>query len=104
MKIRDWVKKNDSNTKPAYSFNSDCVVWKDIKFIYEQYVPNWKKYVRMYTGIDDYISQNHLTDFELLPRKFCAAINPSPFCDVKNLPILKVSVNILFIGIPAIGP
>ena len=91
-KSPDWVKKNDSNTKPAYSFNSDCVVWRDIKFIYEQYVPNWKKYVRMYTGIDDYISQNHLTDFELLPDVFYSyreGSKPEHYWENNMIPYLK---------------
>ena len=43
------------------------------------------------------------TDFEFEPKKFCA-MKANPFGDDKNLPILKVSVNILFKGTPSKDP
>lgn len=91
-KSSDWVKIHHTNKKPAFALNSSCMVWRDIKFIYEQYIPNWKKYVRMYKGIDPYINQNHFSDLEFLPDVFYSyreGSNPEHFWDGDETPYLK---------------
>ena len=74
-KSEEWANKKTKrnvqrNKLPKFTFTSTCFVWKNVKFIYEQYIPNWQKYARIYNGIDVYLHQNHLSEFELLPKIF----------------------------------
>ena len=91
-KSPDWVKRHHTDKKPAFSFNTDCVVWRDIKFIYEQYIPNWQKHVMMYKGIDPYLNQNHFSDLEFLPDVFYSyreGSEPEHFWEGGEIPYLK---------------
>ena len=102
-KSPEWVKRNHTDRVPAFSFNSDCVVWKDIKYIYEQYtrsiidyygdeMPGWKKHVRMYKGIDPYLNQNHFSDLEFLPDVFYSyreGSKPEHYWENNMIPYLK---------------
>ena len=55
---------------PKFTWTSTCIVWKDVKYIYEQYVSNWRRYARMYNGIDVYLHEKHLSEFQILPKIF----------------------------------
>ena len=69
-KSDEFVKKNHTEKEPVYAFNTDCIVWKDIKFIYEQYISDWKRYCRKIRSDDTYLNQFHFSDFEFLPDVF----------------------------------
>ena len=90
-KSEEWVKKNQGK-REAFAFNSDCIVWKDVKFIYEQYISDWKRHCRRIGADDVYLNEYHLSDLEFLPEVFYSynkGSKPEHYYDGDGTPYLK---------------
>jgi len=88
-KSPEWVKRKYTEERPVFAFNTSCMVWRDTKFIYEQYIQSWQKHVRKYRGIDPYLNENHFSDLEYLPEVFYSyreGSKPEHFWDGNEMP------------------